>query len=338
MFLREAAGPGGWHEFTPAATAGTRNAVGVDRPGLSENDWIVTLNAEFTDADDISVSYEGLGFQTSHSRHLAQLWPAEPRTPSEALANPLVLESTGDVNAAELYAALFAGGIADYEDVQRRAITVSGGNDGSVPAARGVASLARAAGQHRRHRDRGGPGQLGAWEHRRPVRNLLFGHAEDNRFRIAVLDPPADQDIAEHPRDTSADRLQLCGALLAVDRGDQSARAARRREHPEGAGAAALRRGLRHLRAQRLAARCVEDSGQRDRAHRRRFEREVNHPQQEVLNPIGINCFRYPLRTRQPAVWRPARDLRPRGRLCQRPPLPQLPEALDLRVDAMGGV
>ena len=24
-----------------------------------------------------------------------------------------------------------------------------------------------------------------------------------------------------------------------------------------------------------------------------RFERDVNHPQQEVLNPIGINCFRF---------------------------------------------
>ena len=269
LFLREAAAPGGWHEFTAAGDRWNRNAAGVDRPGLADNDWIVSLNAEFTDSDDISVSYEGLGFHASHSRNLAQLWPSVPRTPSEALANPLVLDALGDVNAAELHAALFSGGIADNEDVLRRAITIGGGSDGAVPPlAAWQAALDRlgsiediaivAAPGSSAHAGTGGP-----------VRSLLTGHAEDNRYRIAVLDPPPNQGISDI-RVTRAQTDSSYAALywpwiVAVNPrarpGDESIP----KELPLPPSGAVCGIYARND----VAARRVEDPGQRDRAHRR---------------------------------------------------------------------
>jgi phage tail sheath protein FI len=293
VFVREAAGAGGWHAFTAAGERFTRAAAGVDRPDLVEDDWIVSLNAEFTDTDGISVSYEDLGFSGLHPRYLGQLWPMVPRTPSEALANPLMLDLAGEVNPAELHAALFAGGIADDEDVLRRGIAVTGGSDGAVPPLTVWEDALGRLGDVDDIAIVAAPGSSAHESTDRPLRSLLASHAEDSRFRIAVLDPPRDQDLASI-RVTRAQTDNSYAALYwpwivlrnpAARPGDESI-PKELALPPSGA--------VCGLYARNDALRGVWKTPANEIMRiAERFEREVNQPQQEVLNPIGINCFRF---------------------------------------------
>ena len=84
----------------------------------------------------------------------------------------------------------------------------------------------------------------------------------------------------------AADRLQARRALLPVGARARPGHAAR-----DPPAAERLRR--RHLRPQRHRARRVQGAGQRGRPLAIGFETLLNKGQQDVLNPEGINCFRF---------------------------------------------
>ena len=88
-----------------------------------------------------------------------------------------------------------------------------------------------------------------------------------------------------------------------------------------------LRLRLRHLRPQRRRAWRVQGARQRGGARRVALRERVNFAQQELLNPLGVNCLRYFRRPRLPGLGRAHRVARPGVEVRQRPPLLQLPRS-----------
>ncbi len=293
-FVREALGGGGWREYAQNGQRWQRNPNGVDRPPLNpDRDWIITLNLEFRDADGVSISYEGLGLAADHPRALGRVMAAAPPTPSEELANPLVLV-TADVNPVELHAALTAGGTAaGDDDLVGRELVLGGGNDGVVPSLAGFEDGLRRLGDVDDIAIVAAPGAAALGDTGAAVRRALVTHAEQSRFRIAVLDPPPNQDIpgirvTRGQHDSSYAALYYPWIVITnpLARPGNEAIPKEVTLPPSGhvCGIYARNDALRGV-WKTPANEVVREA--------LRFEREINHPQQEVLNPIGINCLRF---------------------------------------------
>ena len=173
---------------------------------------------------------------------------------------------------------------------------LAGGADGGVPTDDNyrLALLRHREPRGRLDRRRARRGGLRRRSRRR-CNARLIAHAEARRaYRIAVLDTPPRPDA--RPRRARCKSLidsQVRGALLPVGDRAQPARPARPRGHPARALAAAV--GLRlpaSMRATTSSAACTRRRPTRSCASALRFEIDVNFGQQEMLNPLGVNCLR----------------------------------------------
>ena len=120
----------------------------------------------------------------------------------------------------------------------------------------------------------------------RTIVRQLINHAQRMRYRIAVLDSGDDQSIGQVRGDAGAARLEVRRPLLPL-----GARA--RSDHPARDRPAAQRLRRRHLCAQRHQPRGLQGAGQRSGEPGAGLRDALNKSQQEVLNPEGINCFRF---------------------------------------------
>ena len=124
------------------------------------------------------------------------------------------------------------------------------------------------------------------------VQNALIGHAERSRFRIAVLDPEQNLDLAairlaRGRVDSTYAALYYPWVVITNPQARPGNEAIRKEVAlpPSGhvcgiyARNDALR-GVWKTPANEVVREAI------------RFEREINHGQQEVLNPLGINCLR----------------------------------------------
>jgi phage tail sheath protein FI len=125
-----------------------------------------------------------------------------------------------------------------------------------------------------------------AHRRRQRITNLLIAHAEFMRYRIAVIDPPEAQTIAD-VRKLKAKLDSKHAALYYpwVKVFDPITRQAIKLP-PVG-----LRR--RHLRAQRQRTRGLQGAGQRGGARRDRLRDAAQHRPAGSAQPRGINCFRF---------------------------------------------
>ncbi|MFT5864934.1 MAG: phage tail sheath protein FI [Ascidiaceihabitans sp.] len=293
IFLREAAGPDGWREhtagaagvFTPAAALSNAAAA------LGDEAHIVTLAMSWTSTDAVTTSYEGLGLDETHPRYFGHRMITVTDPLEEPLGDPLVLEEDG-LNAAEVHAALFAGGRSDEDDLLSNTIALTSGQDGTVPA---LQTMTRALDNLNLIDDIAivaAPGTTAYDALGNAVRNAMIGHAEDSNFRIAVCDPPLGQEMAQLRRTRGqfdntyaafyAPCIRIANPLY------RPGNDATRRElilPPSGhiCGIYArndTQRGVHKTPANEVIREAVG------------FERDYNQRHQEVLNPIGINILR----------------------------------------------
>jgi hypothetical protein len=258
---------------------------------------IVTMLVTVSDADlSVVQSFEDVGFDRAHPRFLGDVLSQEPRRRADALANLAWADVGLNVDAFELHDGLF--GSSD-----QRIVALSDGDDGSFPAAgteTQAGTYANALAALARVEDISIVASPGHSSELRDdtsflaIQGALIGHAEArNAFRIAVLDARPGQDImaARQLRGRIDSKYAaLYYPWVKID--NPLARPGDERQPreigmpPSGfiCGIYArndIQRGVFKAPANEVVRSAI------------RFEREINFAEQEVLNPLGVNCLRF---------------------------------------------
>ena len=277
-----------WHPAAdPSAAAEDATTLAADTPR------IVTLLVVAIDQDGDNLSFEGLGYDRSHPLWVGHVMSATPARRADHLQNMFAVTVGANASALELRNALFTAATTNAAGELERTIALTGGLDGAEPAA---ANYSLALGELAGLEDISivaAPGSS-AYAEAQAINNLLISHAESRRaYRIAVLDLPRDQT----PGQARTLRGLIDSRYAAVYYPwvvvpNPLARPGREdipRElalPPSGfvSGIYArndVERGVWKAPANEVVRGAL------------RFELDINFAQQEMLNPIGVNCLRY---------------------------------------------
>ncbi|GAC1634783.1 MAG: hypothetical protein NVS9B10_30940 [Nevskia sp.] len=295
-FLKQ--GADSWNDGTATAKNSAALSAPATAPQAGETANValalMTLSVTTVDADGAALGFDGLGYDKAHPRYVGTVLAALPSRHADQLQNPIAVGIGSAVTGFSLHDVLFPSGAS-------RTITLAGGGDGSAPPAvtpqpaNGVngydAALTR-LGALEDISIIAAPGSS-AYAGAQAVNNALIAHAEARRaYRIAVLDTPAAQLVS----DVRAYRGQFDSTHAAMyypwvvvpnplakpGRGDIPGELAL---PPSGfvSGVYArtdVNRGVWKAPANEVVFSAL------------RFELDVNFGQQEVLNPLGVNCLR----------------------------------------------
>jgi phage tail sheath protein FI len=266
----------------------------VDVAALAAGE-VLTLVVTMAGRDESAVMLEDLGFDRNHPRWIGHVLAATPARRTDQLQNLFALEIGVDVSAFELFDGLLGA-------ATERTIALTGGADGAAPNQAAyeaaLAELARlediaivAAPGHSAYADFAG------------IQQALISHAEARRaYRIAVLDTPPEQAISEareaRGRIDSKYAALYYPWVVVSNPLSQPGRDDIPRELTLPASGFVcgiyarndIERGVHKAPANEVVRGAL------------RFESDVNFAEQEVLNPIGVNCLRY-LTGRGYRVW-----------------------------------
>ncbi len=290
---------GAWADSASVALPLAGLQPGATPGGAGATAELLSLSLEFADADGYVQAWDELGYSSAHPRWVGAVLASTPPARNEALGNAIWADVGTTVSAFELQAACAALTPLAGSGDPRGALVLGGGTDGSAPiggsettAGSYAAALAVLSGLE----DVSivaAPGSS-AYADAQTVQNLLIGHAERRRaYRIAVLDSaraqtPGDMRVARGRIDSKYAALYYPWVIVA----NPLARPGRDdipREialPPSGfvAGIYArndIQRGVYKAPANEVVTGAL------------RFEVDVNFAQQELLNPLGVNCLRY---------------------------------------------
>ncbi|HEX3407864.1 MAG TPA: phage tail sheath subtilisin-like domain-containing protein [Caulobacteraceae bacterium] len=248
---------------------------------------IVSLSAIISDPSGPVAEYAGLGFDKNHPRYAGLVLGATPPTTGDVLTNPVQLNIGAAATAIDLRGVLFganttntvslsngtdgtgAPSTADYQDALNRLLALE---DVSIVAAPGSSSFAAPT-----------PAA---------VNQMLIGHAETRRaYRIAVLDTPPSLEISDVRTlkgliDSEYAALYypwviVANPLAATDPTQPSELPLPPSGFVTGIYARSdVNRGVWKAPANETVTGAL------------RLQREVRFGEQEVLNPLGVNCIR----------------------------------------------
>ena len=264
---------------------------------------LITLAVITTDADGVGLAMDDLGYDRSHPRWVGTVMSPTPNRRADQIENLYALRVGTAVNGRALLNALFPDAQNTGADAaataalrlngRRASFALSGGDDGAMPT---DAAYAPAFGALAKIDDVAivaAPGSS-AFAARDAIRNALIAHAEGRRmYRIAVLDTDAGLNAgaaraARSTIDSKYAALYYPWVVIA----NPNARPGRDdipREialPPSGfiCGIYArndIERGVHKAPANEVVRGAL------------RFEREVAFGEQEMLNPLGVNCLRF---------------------------------------------
>ncbi|MGC3984321.1 MAG: phage tail sheath subtilisin-like domain-containing protein [Pseudorhodoferax sp.] len=293
------------------------DATALDLAGLGPADVpggdgaaavLLTLALDVVDADGGAQTWEDLGLARAHPRWLGTVLAQTPGSRAEALNNLVMADVGADVDAFALLAAVRALPAVPGDAEGRRLLALAGGSDGSAPTLGAettegsyAAALALLSGLE----DVSivaAPGSS-AYAEGPAVQNALIAHAERRRaYRIAVLDcaprqTPGDMRTARGRVDSRHAALYypwvvVANPLARPGRDDIP----REIELPPSGFVTGIyarndvQRGVHKAPANEVVSGAL------------RFELDINFAQQELLNPLGVNCLRY-LSGRGYRVW-----------------------------------
>jgi len=267
--------------LTSAANLNGWNALGDDAAVT-----VLTVAVEVTGPSGVVGEYAGLGLHERHPRFIGRVLGASPPAAADALTNAVALRIGADVTPFELRAGLVGDGT--------RRVNLTGGSDGTAPP--GTGDYQAALNLLLALEDISIVAAPGASAFPAPlpaaVNQLLIGHAEARRsYRIAVLDTPPVLEI-DGVRDVKSlldskyaalyyPWVRIADPLAGGDPG----RASQIDLPPSGfvCGIYArndIQRGVHKAPANETVTGAIG------------LQRDVRFGEQEVLNPLGVNCIR----------------------------------------------
>jgi phage tail sheath protein FI len=278
------------------------DAAAADAAALADAS-LITLAVITTDADGGSLAMDELGLERSHPRWVGTVMSPTPNRRADQIENLYALRLGTAVNGRALLAALFpdaqnTGADAAATALLRRngrrgSFALSGGDDGAMPTDAAYVGAFDALAKIDDVAIVAAPGSS-AFTARDAIRNALISHAEGTRrYRIAVLD--TDSGLNAGAARTARSTIDSKYAALYypwVVIANPNARPGRDdipREialPPSGflCGIYArndVERGVHKAPANEVVRGAM------------RFEREVSFGEQEMLNPLGVNCLRF---------------------------------------------
>lgn len=265
----------------------------VDAPAGGADFLTLTIVAE--DRDGNALIYEDMGFDPRHPRWMGNLLAEQPGGRSAALENLYALQIGSDVSGYELRAGLFPA-----ED--DRVVTLTGGNDGLEPTQAAYEAALAELEQLEDISIVAGPGSS-AYADAQGIQGALISHVERRRaYRIAVLDTPPRQAVSEARAlrsriDSTYAALYYPWVVISNPLARPGVESAPREITLPPSGFVCgiyarndVQRGVHKAPANEVVRGAL------------RFESDINFAQQEVLNPLGVNCLRY-LSGRGYRVW-----------------------------------
>jgi phage tail sheath protein FI len=278
-------------EWRPAATPESPAADPAALAGATP--FILTLLTVATDESGEVTSLEDMGFERTHPRWVGHAMSRTPARRSDHLNNLFAIQIGAGVSGIELRDALLAGGAVNAQGEMERTWVLTGGADGGVPADENyrvalldIASLEDVS-------IVAAPGAAAYSGIAQAVNARLISHASARRaYRIVVLDTPPEQTPGE-ARAVKSFMDSKYAALYYpwVIVPNPLARPGREdipRElslPPSGFVCGIYARNDVERGVYKAPANEVVRSAMR-------FEIDVNFGQQEMLNPLGVNCLR----------------------------------------------
>ena len=255
-----------------------------------------------TEPDGTQIAYDEVGLSAAHPRFLGDILSKTPTRKADTLLNPLYFDIGATLKAAadlplRLRTALFG-------TLGGSKFDLGGGNDGQEPPAgkpapvvAGAVSYQEALALLEAVEDvsiLAAPGHSSfAKSNFQSIQDLMIGHCEKMKYRIAVLDTPAGLLISE--AQDARSRIDSTRAALYypwVVVANPAARPGDDRIPKEVAlppsgfvtgiyARTDIQRGVWKAPANEVVLGAL------------RFERDITHGEQEVLNPQGVNCLRF---------------------------------------------
>jgi phage tail sheath protein FI len=278
-------------EWRPAANTASPAADPATLAGA--NPVILTLLIVATDEGGEVVSQEGMGFDRTHPRWVGHSMAEQPTRRSDHLNNLFAIRIGAGVSGIELRDGLLAGGAVNGQGEMERTWVLADGADGGVPADEnyrlalldiaGLEDVSIVA----------APGAAAYAGIAQAVNARLIAHASARRaYRICVLDTPPEQTPGEARAvkgliDSKYAALYYPWVIvpnpLARPGRDDIPRELSLPPSPFVCGIYArndVERGVFKAPANEVVRSAM------------RFEIDVNFGQQEMLNPLGVNCLR----------------------------------------------
>jgi uncharacterized protein len=278
----------------PIQTSAADNAA-WDAAADTDAVSIFTVAIEVTGPDGVIAEHGGLGFHGRHPRFIGTMLGANPPLAADALANPVAIQLGANVDPFDLRSGLMAGAVDVGNGLMVRGpVNLAGGIDGtgapstpdyqaafdrllalediSIVAAPGSSSFAANT-----------PAA---------VNQILIGHAETRRaYRIAVLDTPPNLEPAGAQAlksliDSTKAALYYPWIRIANPlAGTDATQMSEIDVPPSGAvcgiyARSDVQRGVFKAPANETVTGALG------------LQRNVRFGEQEVLNPLGINCIR----------------------------------------------
>jgi hypothetical protein len=254
---------------------------------------ILTLLTIAIDGDGEVVSMEDMGFDRAHPRWVGHAMSQTPTRRSDHLNNLFAIRIGAGVSAIELRDALFAGGAVNAQGEMERTWLLTGGADGGVPsddnyrvALLDIASLEDVS-------IVAAPGAAAYAAIAQAVNARLISHASARRaYRIVVLDTPPERTPGEARAvksliDSKYAALYYPWVIVPnpLARPGREDIARELSLPPSGFVCGIYARNDIERGVYKAPANEVVRSAMR-------FEIDVNFGQQEMLNPLGVNCLR----------------------------------------------
>lgn len=249
----------------------------------------LSLNVTATDADGNAIVYNDLGYDPAHPQWIGKVLAEQPARRAEALENVFALHVEGTIAGFDLRDAFFEA-IGPGES---RVVSLTGGNDGAEPVAQTYADALAALETVEEVSIVAAPGHS-AYGDFAGIQRALISHVEKPRaYRIAVLDTPPGEVISEAANaraqiDSTHAALYYPWVVVSNPRARPGDSGIPREIALPPSGF------MCGIYARSDDARGVYKAPANEVVYSAlRFETDVNFAQQEVLNPIGVNCLRY---------------------------------------------
>ena len=248
---------------------------------------ILTVGVAVRDSTGTVWEAGGLGLHPSHPRYIGTQMGAEPPRSSDRLGNPVQISVGADVDSERLYKALLHDGAS-------RTVTVTGGKDGTgAPSGQSYQDAFDALLAQEDVSIVAAPGSSDmAGSTPADVNQKLIGHAEARRsYRIAVLDTPPNLSVAEAQAlkskiDSKYAALYYPWVRVANPLAGTDPSAVAQLDLPPSGFVTGIyarsdvQRGVHKAPANETVTGALD------------LQKQVRFGEQEVLNPLGVNCIR----------------------------------------------
>ncbi|HTA44785.1 MAG TPA: phage tail sheath subtilisin-like domain-containing protein [Bryobacteraceae bacterium] len=277
--------------YTNGTTSTFSNAQGNLPSSAPPNTYVLTMKVTASGASGSPQVYDGLGFDPAHPNYLGTALAATPPRHIDALENQVAFNIGSSLTPVTLYGSIFG---ASGTPLTNNSFTywLKNGDDGVEPSATDYANALTYLTALEDVAIVAAPGS-GIFNSSQDIINDLITHVSQQRaYRIAILETPPNQIASDNENvraqiDSSYAALYVPWVLtpnpLAVAGSSTPAEIA---VPPSGFMAGIYARSDSQNGVAKAPANEVVLGASR-------FERNITFNEQQLLNPLGINCLRY---------------------------------------------